>query len=86
MNNQLEEWKRTGIMPYHCQDYTPFHADYEYLRWVGPLLSQPEKKGRTDTGVYELFGTPQMEFDLTKGFPLLTTKDVHFHSVKVELA
>lgn len=39
---------------------------------------------RTDTGTYSIFGH-QMRFDLNKGFPLLTTKKVHFHSVVTEL-
>lgn len=85
MNKSIETWQRTGIVPYHTEDYIPFHADYEYLRWAEIMLAQTEKAGRTETSVLEFFGTPQMEFDLRESFPLLTTKDVHFHSVNVEL-
>lgn len=39
---------------------------------------------RTKIRAYATFGG-QMVFDLNDGFPLLTTKKVHFHSVLVEL-
>ena len=84
MNTALETWKRTGIVPYHTENYTPFHVDYEYLRWVQPLLDQPLKKGRV-TDDYEFFGTVQMEFDLTKGFPLMTTKRMPMKTIAIEL-
>lgn len=84
MNSQLEKWQATGIMPYHTEQYTPFHVDYEYLRWVQPLLDQPLKKGRV-TDDFEFFGTVQMEFDLTKGFPLMTTKRMPMKTIATEL-
>ncbi|GAA1753825.1 thymidylate synthase [Kocuria aegyptia] len=39
---------------------------------------------RTGTGTRSLFGR-HLRFDLTQGFPLVTTKRVHFKSVAVEL-
>lgn len=84
MSTQLQKWQATGMMPYHTENYTPFHVDYEYLRWVQPILDQPLKKGRV-TDDYEFFGTVQMEFDLTKGFPLMTTKRMPIKTIATEL-
>jgi thymidylate synthase len=42
------------------------------------------KSDRTGTGTLSVFGR-QLRFDLSKNFPLITTKRVHFKSVAVEL-
>jgi thymidylate synthase len=43
-----------------------------------------ESDDRTGTGTLSLFGR-QLRYDLQKGFPAITTKELHFHSVKGEL-
>ena len=61
------------------------NVDTEYLATLEQILKKGnEKTDRTGTGTKSLFGL-QMRFDLSKGFPLLTTKAVHFKSVMVEL-
>ncbi|UOF94085.1 MAG: thymidylate synthase [Bordetella sp.] len=42
------------------------------------------KKDRTGINTYSIFGY-QMRFDLSKGFPLITTKRLHIKSIFIEL-
>jgi thymidylate synthase len=56
-----------------------------YLNLCEHILGNGVKKSdRTNTGTYSVFGH-QMRFDLSKGFPLLTTKHVPFRLVASEL-
>ena len=58
---------------------------HQYLTLLRHVLEKGHRKSdRTGTGTLSLFGY-QMRFDLSEGFPLLTTKKLHTRSIVHEL-
>jgi len=69
---------RTGAVP-------DDHPEHQYLNLLRDILDNGVRRDdRTGTGTLGVFGR-QMRFDLSKGFPLLTTKKLHTRSIIVEL-
>ncbi len=62
------------------------HPEYQYLDLLKKVLEEGEEQVDAGIGVktYSAFGA-QMRFDLSKGFPLLTTKKVYWNGVLQEL-
>lgn len=57
----------------------------QYLDLVQHVMDNGCQKGdRTGTGTKSVFGY-QMRFDLSEGFPMITTKKLHFKSIVYEL-
>jgi thymidylate synthase len=60
-------------------------GELQYLGLLRDIQENGAQRGdRTGTGTRGVFGR-QLRFDLAQGFPLLTTKRVHFRSILVEL-
>jgi thymidylate synthase len=62
------------------------HPERQYLDLLAEIMNAGARRGdRTGTGTLSVFGR-QLRFDLGQGFPLLTTKKVHFKSIVLELS
>ena len=61
------------------------HPEWQYLNLLRDILDNGVRRAdRTGTGTLGVFGR-QIRFDLSKGFPLLTTKKLHTRSIFIEL-
>lgn len=62
----------------------PRHPETQYLNLLAECLRVGTFREGRNGGTYGLFGR-QIRFDLSRGFPLLTTKKVNFKAIVVEL-
>jgi thymidylate synthase len=77
--------KRSTLDANGSQEITKAIMEKTYLELMQRVLKEGDAKtDRTGTGTLSLFGA-QMRFDLSQGFPLLTTKKVHIRSIIHEL-
>lgn len=60
------------------------HPEYQYLDLVKDILENGSYRDGRNGGTYSLFGR-QIRFNLEEGFPLLTTKKLHWKSIAGEL-
>lgn len=69
----------------NSEQFSKNTVDTQYLALLQKILDEGiESSDRTGTGTKKLFGE-SLKFDLSQGFPLLTTKKVWFKGVKEEL-
>jgi thymidylate synthase len=61
------------------------NIERQYQQLLQDILDNGvEKKDRTNTGTISVFGR-QIRHKMSEGFPLLTTKKMHFKSITTEL-
>jgi thymidylate synthase len=61
------------------------HPEQQYLGLLADIVAHgAERPDRTGTGTLGVFGR-QIRFDLSQGFPVLTTKKLHLKSIVLEL-
>jgi len=67
----------------------PYHPELQYLALLHELVDKHEenptpREDRTGTGTFSVFGR-QIRFDLSEGFPLITTKKLFTKGIVAEL-
>lgn len=74
-----------AILPINAPKAAADHPERQYLDLLADILENGVQRGdRTGTGTLGVFGR-QIRFDLSKGFPVLTTKKLHLRSIIIEL-
>lgn len=86
--DKLKLVKVEKIRDMHFCEYVPTHYitdEYQYINLIKDILNNGiDCDDRTGVGIKSIFG-PQMTFDLSKGFPLLTTKKMFTRGITEEL-
>jgi len=59
--------------------------EYQYLNLLRKILKEGNLRKTRNAETLSIFGPKMLEFDLSKGFPLLTTKKTFFRGVLLEL-
>ena len=68
---------------YSCTN--TIHPEYQYINMLDRIINNGNiRKDRTGTGTQSLFGC-QMRYDISKHFPLLTTKRMYWKGIVEEL-
>src|SRR5258706_7613161 len=78
----VQSARGTKMVPNLEQEASGMHQYHDLMERV--LKLGLEKRDRTGTGTLSIFGH-QMRFDLSAGFPLVTTKKLHVKSIIYEL-
>lgn len=86
---EYSDLKKHHILKYRFITYqktNKYHGEFQYILNLDHILhgGLPPRTDRTKVGTYSLFG-PQLTFDISKSFPLITTKFVGYKSILKEL-
>jgi thymidylate synthase len=74
-----------AVLALRSNETESHHPEQQYLDLLRLVLETGvDRADRTNTGTRSLFGA-QLRFDLSQGFPLLTTKKLHVKSIVYEL-
>ena len=84
----ISELKKENNLSFRFAEYSytkDTHPEYQYINMLKKIIDYGNvRKDRTGTGTKSLFGC-QMRYDISKYFPLLTTKRMYWKGIVEEL-